>query len=68
MVRDSGIGMDADVLKKVLAETGTSSRGTLNEPGIGIGLSLCLQLLSRIKGELSIESEPGKGTVVRACF
>lgn len=68
IVYDSGIGMDADVVKKVLAETGISSRGTLNEHGIGIGLSLCLQLLSRIKGKLSIESEPGKGTVVRVYF
>ncbi|MBX2966616.1 MAG: HAMP domain-containing histidine kinase [Cyclobacteriaceae bacterium] len=68
VVFDSGVGMDENVVSKVLNEAGISSRGTLNEHGIGIGLSLCLQLLSRIKGELSIESEPGKGTVVRICF
>lgn len=68
VVQDSGIGMDPEVVRKVMAETGISSRGTLNEHGIGIGISLCLQLLSRINGVLSIESEPGQGTRVQICF
>lgn len=65
IVSDTGVGMPPDVVQKVMAESGISSRGTLNEHGIGIGISLCLQLLKRVQGKLSLESEVGKGTTVR---
>ena len=42
----------------------TSELGTAGEHGTGIGLPLCLELVKLNKGQLTIESESGKGTIV----
>lgn len=68
-VEDEGIGMTHDSIAMVLRmEDYTSQPGTKQEKGIGIGLKLCLQLVKKINGTISIESEPGKGTRVSMLF
>ncbi len=61
-VRDTGKGIEPSVLEK-LFDPGTvySSYGTGNERGNGIGLKLCREFALGNGGDLSIESEPGKG-------
>jgi signal transduction histidine kinase len=37
--------------------------GTHNESGTGLGLSICKDFLSKVYGDLSVESKEGKGSV-----
>ncbi|HBR03927.1 MAG TPA: ATP-binding protein [Ruminiclostridium sp.] len=61
---DNGRGMDADFLKKV-TDPFKTSRTTRK---VGLGLPLLKQSAEMAGGTLSIESEPFKGTKVRAVF
>lgn len=61
-VKDTGIGLSHQQLEKIRALGAFSTAGTNAERGFGIGLKLCMQLVRKIKGELTFESEPGKGT------
>ncbi len=63
-VRDNGVGMDAAHAAQLLArEREVSSRpGTENEPGMGLGLQLCLDFMRANHGTLSVESAEGRGT------
>jgi signal transduction histidine kinase len=62
-VSDNGIGMDstltADILKP---DFHTSTPGTNNEKGTGLGLRFCKQAVEKHSGTLRVESEPGVGT------
>ena len=58
-VRDEGVGMSADVLKRV----GTPWFTTRKE-GTGLGIANCQRLVGSAGGRLRIESEPGVGTTV----
>ena len=64
-ISDSGIGMQEDRVKEILASsTNKSTLGTSNEKGIGLGISICKDLISKIGGRLHISSEIDKGTEV----
>jgi len=58
-VRDDGIGMSPEVLKKV----GTPWFSTRTD-GTGLGIANCQRLIGRAGGRMRIESEPGVGTTV----
>ena len=68
VVRDTGVGIAADRLPAIM------ERFTLLDPikrgpgGMGIGLRLATRLMDRHGGRLTIESELGAGTTVRATF
>lgn len=63
-VRDFGLGIKAADLPKLLnPEIHHTTYGTQNEEGSGLGLQLCLDLTRRNGGELTVESEEGKGSV-----
>jgi signal transduction histidine kinase len=65
LVKDEGVGMDAAVLETLFTPSSTvSTPGTINEKGTGLGLALCLEYLKRIGGDLSVQSEKGKGTTI----
>ncbi len=68
-IRDNGIGMDD---KKVNAlfnlEKASSTPGTNNEKGIGIGLLLCKDLVEKQGGNIFVSSTPGKGTMFRMIY
>lgn len=58
-VKDSGIGMDPDVLSKV----GTPFF-TTREEGTGLGIAQCQRLIGNVGGRFRIESKRGEGTTV----
>lgn len=64
-VRDTGVGIPPEQLGAVF-ELGSVYRttGTQGERGSGLGLTLCRDLAERLGGAITIDSHPGKGTVV----
>jgi signal transduction histidine kinase len=62
-VIDFGIGISNDFLNKIFeAENKTSTRGTLDEPGTGLGLILCKEFVERHEGVIYAESKAGEGS------
>lgn len=64
-VQDSGTGMSEETVNKIMADQFNPSGGAHKEKGYGIGLQLCRQLLEKVEGRMEIESEIGKGTLVK---
>jgi two-component system, sensor histidine kinase and response regulator len=60
---DNGIGMDPETLKKIQDNNYYSTQGTAKERGTGLGLMLSRDFLSKNGGELTINSEIGKGSI-----
>jgi PAS domain S-box-containing protein len=61
-VSDNGIGMTKDQIKNLFGLTATSTRGTNDEKGTGLGLMICKEMVERHGGIISAKSETGKGT------
>lgn len=62
-VKDEGVGIKKGDLKYIMDPFFTTKR---NMGGTGLGLSVSYNIVKSHGGTLSISSEPGKGTVVRA--
>lgn len=63
MVTDTGMGMHQDVLEKLFRiDVKYSKPGTAGEPGTGLGLILCKELVKKSGGSIRVESEVGKGS------
>ncbi|MGK2861308.1 MAG: sensor histidine kinase [Chitinophagaceae bacterium] len=62
-VKDSGKGISKEELQKIGGQEFYSSNGTAQEQGTGLGLMLCKEFLAKNNGKLTIQSEPGKGSV-----
>ena len=63
-VQDAGVGMDEDTRRRCL-EPFFTTKGTR---GTGLGLAMVYGVAQRHGASLEIESEPGKGTLVRMTF
>jgi len=62
-VVDTGVGISPDALKKIFESTGVkSTKGTVGEAGVGMGLLLSRDMVEANGGTISVESEPGHGT------
>ncbi len=61
-VQDTGVGMDKMTLDNIMNENYSSSMGTQQESGLGLGLKLCREFLKQIGGALEIKSEKDVGT------
>ncbi|MEQ9301012.1 MAG: ATP-binding protein [Cyclobacteriaceae bacterium] len=62
-VRDSGIGMTQDKMSELFSiQSASPSLGTNQEPGTGLGLYLCSELLKKNNGKIVVESELNKGS------
>ena len=62
-INDNGVGIPDDVQKKLFSiDENTSTKGTENESGTGLGLILCKEFVSRHGGDIHIESEEGVGS------
>lgn len=64
-VEDSGIGMPAEMLKKLFDVQLKGRKGTAGEPSSGLGMILVKEFTQQLKGSIHVESEEGKGTLVR---
>ncbi len=64
-VQDTGVGMSPEALVN-LFRIGAhhSTPGTENEPGSGLGLVICQEMVERHGGKIWAESEVGKGTTI----
>lgn len=64
-VEDTGIGMESDVVAKIFHKRErVSTYGTGKERGQGIGLGLCMDLITVLGGHLTAESEVDVGTKI----
>jgi signal transduction histidine kinase len=61
-VRDTGLGMSPDKVRKIMEGTAFTELGTQQEKGFGMGLVFVLEALMHTKGKLNIISEPGHGS------
>jgi two-component system sensor histidine kinase/response regulator len=62
-ISDNGIGIPEEILPKLFKLNGQySSAGTANEPGTGLGLVLCHEMVEKNGGRIWAESIPGQGT------
>ncbi|MFM2130522.1 MAG: Non-motile and phage-resistance protein [Pseudomonadota bacterium] len=68
-VSDTGIGIRKEDIARALAPFGqVESSLSRRYEGTGLGLPLTQSLVERHGGRLLLDSEPGKGTRVSACF
>lgn len=64
-IKDNGIGMDQETVSILFnKEMNTSTFGTNNEKGSGLGLKICHDFVVSNKGTIEINSEKGKGTTI----
>ncbi len=61
-VCDTGTGMDNEIVSQLFKQSGMTMPGTLKERGHGLGLMLCKDFIEKLNGNISVESELGKGT------
>jgi PAS domain S-box-containing protein len=59
-ISDSGAGIDPEHVKRIF-DPGFTTKGV--GIGTGLGLSICYQIVQDHKGNISVDSEPGKGTI-----
>jgi two-component system, sensor histidine kinase and response regulator len=63
-IEDTGIGMDEEMIGKLFNSAHLfTRRGTENEKGTGLGLTLIKELIQKNEGDISVKSSPGKGTI-----
>ncbi|MEK5491338.1 ATP-binding protein [Paenibacillus sp. FSL R7-0297] len=62
-VSDTGIGIDTETQARIFSPYERGSKGINDGGGIGLGLSISKQLAKLHGGDLTVESEPGKGSV-----
>ena len=63
-VTDRGIGITQDILPSIFEiDKRTSTLGTENEQGTGLGLILCKEFIIRHKGKIWVNSTPGHGSI-----
>jgi signal transduction histidine kinase len=66
-VKDDGVGIPTERLPMIFHPT-SSTPGTQNEKGTGIGLMLCREFALLNGGEIWVESEEGRGATFYLAF
>lgn len=61
-VEDTGVGIQPDVMDKLFGTQISSTPGTRNEKGTGLGLILCKEFITMNSGEIWAESQVDKGS------
>jgi signal transduction histidine kinase/CheY-like chemotaxis protein len=68
-IKDYGLGMDEDMISKILGEANPKSQpGTNGELGTGLGLRLCVNILDAHFSKLRIQSQAGIGSTFEVLF
>jgi len=64
-IADNGVGIDSEKIKDLFRiDKNTSTPGTNNEKGTGLGLILCREFIETHGGEIWAESMVGSGTTI----
>jgi two-component system, sensor histidine kinase and response regulator len=61
-VQDTGIGISPDKQDEIFTMKTTSTYGTSQEKGIGLGLMMCKEFMQYQHGEIWFDSKPGTGS------
>ena len=62
-ITDTGTGIDKELVNNLfILEKAVSRKGTHGEKGSGLGLPLCKEFVEKNGGDITVESEPGKGS------
>lgn len=63
---DQGIGIDLDAQKKIFEKYWQVNQDTtqITDAGVGLGLSICKDLVEAMGGDIGVQSYPGFGTKV----
>ena len=62
-VEDTGVGIPKDTIDNLFRiDKNTSTQGTENETGTGLGLILCKEFVEKHNGKIWVESEEGKAS------
>ncbi len=65
-VTDTGLGISQENIANLFRiDINLSTKGTNGEVGTGLGLVMCKEMVERNGGQISVESEKGKGTRVK---
>ena len=65
-VHDTGVGIPADKMPILFSvEQNSSTKGTENESGTGLGLILCKEMIESQGGKIWVESVVGKGSTFK---
>jgi len=64
-VQDTGLGMSTDEITRVFEPFAQGSAGQIRSAGLGVGLALSRQLANSLDGDLTVDSDPGKGSRFR---
>lgn len=63
-ITDTGIGMSDEAIRKLFTLNASSTFGTENEKGIGLGMVLCGEIIEQHNGTIGVESGLNKGTKI----
>jgi len=61
-VSDTGVGMDKETQERIFRPYEQGAYGISDGRGMGLGLSICKQLVELHGGELTVRSSPGQGS------
>ncbi len=67
-VSDQGVGMTSEQINHLFMASTKSTRGTAKEKGYGIGLKFVYEIITKLGGEIEVESESEKGSTFTICF
>ncbi|MBR5421971.1 MAG: sensor histidine kinase [Lachnospiraceae bacterium] len=67
-ISDTGIGIAPEDLPRIFEQGFTGYNGRRDKHASGLGLYLCRRVLKQLGHVIRVESEPGKGTVMRISF
>ena len=68
-VEDQGQGMTSQQIEKLLdSDINESTPGTAQEKGTGLGINIVKEFVQLNKGRIDIQSEVGRGTIIKIIF
>ncbi len=63
-IKDNGVGINQNTVEKLFQiDQNISTKGTQNEEGSGFGLILCKEFVEMNRGEITVQSKIGEGSV-----